>query len=458
MYLAVTVERLKPSAPYGRLANFTEVHVAPFKARRPSSMYDDIKSMASNGTNGSIHKNGISNGGATVAVTTTNGAVATIRRPEQEAAALLAAVKVPAKLRSIEHLICDLQRNEPKAHEFRVLSSRWADSQMCDVFVTRHNLPIGFDTNQVFELQTSDARTYCVSVKVLSDQEPFPRNVYATLEMNDILMQKLAISPFERVTLRAKVTPLNVLDKIELLPSKAVELSRARDFERYFKQLIVDEPYPVLINQGQVFRLREDAFVTALIYPETMQHACVDAKGLRDCRIMCSDQAKELKRFDETAAAESSTNKSTGQLQPSASFVGLTGTVSGHEYIQLQKFEQIVDNCAGRLIVNLCLDERNVCRKMGNFIVVGKQKSGKSMICKRIVDRLASSPYHCHSEVFNCAKNKGRKVRVCLNRFIFNESIYKKKISRPSYKKTSHFFGSLCVLYLAICQTFICLM
>lgn len=368
MYLTVTVERLKPSAPYGRLSNFTEVHVAPFKARRPVSMYDDIKSIA----NGNNHTNGTSNG-ATDAAATANGggtikaAPSSIRRPEQEAANLLATVKIPAKLRSIEHLITDLQRHEPKTIEFRVLSSRWADSQMCDIFVTRHNLPIGFDTNQLFELVTSDNRNYCVRVKVLSDQEPFPRNIYATMEMNDILMQKLAITPYERVTLRPKQTTLNAIDKIELLPSKAVDLSRARDFERYFKQLILDEPYAVLINQGQVFRLREDVFVTAMLYPETIKHACIDAKGLSDCRILCSEQAKEIQQIEHAATGSSVPPKG---LRTSAS--SLSAGLSDHAYIPLPKCEKIVEDCAERLVVNLCLDKRNVVRKMGNFIIVGE--------------------------------------------------------------------------------------
>lgn len=42
----------------------------------------------------------------------------------------------------------------------------------------------------------------------------------------------------------------------------------------------------------------------------------------------------------------------------------------------------------------------------------GKSKSGKSAISKCILEQLADKPFHCHSEVFYCAKNKGRKVRV----------------------------------------------
>lgn len=57
----------------------------------------------------------------------------------------------------------------------------------------------------------------------------------------------------------------------------------------------------------------------------------------------------------------------------------------------------------------------------------GKQKSGKSTVCKRIIDRLSESPFHCHSEVFNCSKNKGRKVNCFC---IFSFFLAKRKLLR----------------------------
>lgn len=374
MFLVVNVDRLRPNAPYGRLANFTEVHVAPYKQASPKYDREEIiertKPLRPMSVHSpaeaervkparplSVHSNG-----------TTNG-----HHQNGNEAQLPVAPKAPTKFRSLDHLAVDLQKNDPKQFEFRVLSSKWEDSQMCDLYLTRHNLPASMDTNQVFQLLTAENREFYVVIKVLGDQESFPCNLYPSIEMNDILMHRLGVQALERVTLRPKVTPLNIIDRIELAPSKAVDLSRARDIEHYFKQYVLDSAamYPVLINQGQVFKLKVDTFVTVTFFPDTLRHCCIDAKILRDCPVKCRDEVKELVKPNGIVTTEKSPKIPNG-IQPSASFMNLTGNVSGHEYVQLSKFGTIVDDCVERMVVNLCLDERNAFRKMGNLIIAGK--------------------------------------------------------------------------------------
>lgn len=371
MFLIVNVDRLRPNAPYGKLANFTEVHVAPYKQTSPKYDREEIiertKPLRPMSVHSppeadrvkparplSVHSNGATNG----------------YHQNGNETLLPVASKSPAKFRNLDHLAVDLQKNDPKQFEFRVLSSKWEDSQMCDLYLTRHNLPASMDTNQVFQLLTAENREFFVSIKVLGDQESFPHNLYPSIEMNDILMHRLGLAALERVTLRPKVTPLNVIDRIELAPSKAVDLSRAKDIEHYFKQYVLDTAamYPVLINQSQVFKLKVDTIVTVTFFPDTLRHCCIDAKILRDCPVKCRDEVMELVKPNGIVTAVKVPNG----IQPSPSFMNLTGNVSGHEYVQLSKFGTIVDDCVERMVVNLCLDERNAFRKMGNLIIVGK--------------------------------------------------------------------------------------
>lgn len=42
--------------------------------------------------------------------------------------------------------------------------------------------------------------------------------------------------------------------------------------------------------------------------------------------------------------------------------------------------------------------------------MLGHQNAGKSIIYKEVLESLLKNPFYCHSEIFYCSRNKGRKV------------------------------------------------
>lgn len=383
MFLLVNVDRLNPNVTYGKLGNFTEVHVAPYKsyaekidevnALTTQQMIDRIPRRSAS-TNSMATANGYRNSfnGFTKETPT---ALSTVPEIHHVSSALQ---ELKRKKNTINWLIEDLQKNALRPNEFRVLSSKWEDSEMADVYATRHNLPPSLDVHHVFRLRTAENREYFVNIKVLGDQECFPKNIYPTIELNDALINKLALKPFERVTLRRQQTAVNSIERIELYVNRAADLSKARDLERMFKKLIIDAAgCPFLINQCQVFRLDDDVYVTATIHPDVLRFGCVDSAGLRLCRIVCSDQVREVMKVETASSVNGNGAKSSGKengIQKSASFVNLSGHVSGHEFVELDKFEEIVDQVVDHCKIALCLDEKHVCRTMGNVIVAGEFK------------------------------------------------------------------------------------
>lgn len=365
MFVAVNVERLSPNAPYGKLANYTEVHVAPFKTI--VNKLDDIKPKTTQQIIERASKNtSLTNGNNRHSIhydTSSPIAQPIIPKP---------ITKIYTKARGLESLIQDLQKNNSKLFPFRVISSKWEDSQMSDLYLTKHNLPETMDTSQVYQIRTYDLREFYVNIKVLSDEECFPKNHYPTIEMNDILLNRLCLKPFERISLKPRTTALNTIDRIELAPNKAADLCRTRDIEHLFKQYIRDNASmdPVLINQHQIFKLQSDVFVTVNLFPETLKYGCVDVSCLRRCTISCLDQTKDIAKLGPVATKP--TIQITSGLQPSASFINLTGNISGHEYVELNKFEGIIEDLLDKIKINLCLDDRNTYRKIGNSIIVGK--------------------------------------------------------------------------------------
>lgn len=225
---------------------------------------------------------------------------------------------------------------------------------MCDLYLTRHNLPDLLDIDQVHVLQTDDDKEYYVNIKIIGSNEIFPQNIYPTIEMNDILMSKLGLKQYERVTLKPKATVLNFIDRIELSPSKTVNFKQIREIEDLFKQYILDNTalYPVLINQGQVIKLKDELFVTASIFPDTFKYCLLDSAILKECKISCVEQVKDLSGLFNNEAA-------------------VNGTEQDNR-VRLEKFENIVENCVEQIKIDLCLDDRNGQRRMGNILITGE--------------------------------------------------------------------------------------
>lgn len=271
-------------------------------------------------------------------------------------------VQRDAKLCKLERLIATVKSQNNKRFHFRIVSSKWNESQMCDLYLTRHNLPDLLDIDQVHVLRTDDDKEYYVNIKIIGSNETFPQNIYPTIEMNDILMSKLGLKQFERITLRPKATVLNFIDRIELFPSKTVNYKQVREIEDLFKQYILDNTslYPVLINQGQIIKLKEDLLVTANIFPDTFKYCLLDSAILKECKITCVEQMKDL----------------SGLMN---SEVVVNG-IADENCCRLEKFQKIVEECAEQIKINLCLDDRNGLPRMGNILISGECRADNLLI------------------------------------------------------------------------------
>lgn len=266
-------------------------------------------------------------------------------------------VQRDAKLSKLERLVATVKAQHNKRFHFRIVSSKWNESQMCDLYLTRPNLPDLLDIDQVHMLETDDDKEYFVNIKIIGSNETFPQNIYPTIEMNDILMAKLGLTQCEWITLRPKATVLNFVDRIELRPAKPVNYKQMRDVEDLFKQYILDNAslYPVLINQGQIIKLKGDVLVTANIFPDTYKYCLLDSGILKECKIACAEQVKELPAGLVEVVAEKVAN----------------GVEQGSR-VRLDKFETIVENCVEQIKIDLCLDDRNNLRRMGNVLISGE--------------------------------------------------------------------------------------
>ncbi|XP_055631247.1 peroxisomal ATPase PEX1 [Toxorhynchites rutilus septentrionalis] len=299
----------------------------------------------------------------------------------------------------LDDLVATLTREVPKINEFRVIKGVWNNrrnsTQICDIYVSKENIPSGMDIHQPFLLTTNDEQEYYVNVRLTADTERFPNNAYPTVEINDKLMGQLEINHGEKVTLRAKHNALNIVDMIELVPATKVAPKIAEDIVEKFKEFILhnSKVHPLLLNQGQIFKLPE-YYLTVKLQPTNLKYCLVNGVILRQGKVVCSDEVKSVGNVIVTEEEERKV-KPSEHGQP--------------KQVKLPKFHKIIDDCVDQLKLKLCLDDRSMKRKNYNIIVAGPTQSGKSTICQIIMGRLSEPPFHCFSTTFNCSKHKGRK-------------------------------------------------
>lgn len=255
-----------------------------------------------------------------------------------------------------------VSKEQSHEYEFRIIPGKWEDdTQLCDVYATRKNLPPNFDTTQIYLLKTSGDKEYHVNVKVVSDTN-FPDNIYSTIEMSENLMKVLELKPFERVFLKQKPVMLNLVDKIELIPAKKLdEGSRdPRKYETTFKNYIIDNTklYPLLLNQDQVMKVR-DFYVTIRLWPISLKCASIDSKILRENKIEVSTDHKNV-----TAVLNPESDPKEVEEPPDTK-------PKGH-HIEIGKFNEIVKSCVERLKDSLCLAGETHASVADNLLFVGE--------------------------------------------------------------------------------------
>uniref|UniRef100_A0A8D8AHR0 Peroxisomal ATPase PEX1 n=2 Tax=Culex pipiens TaxID=7175 RepID=A0A8D8AHR0_CULPI len=315
----------------------------------------------------------------------------------------------------LDDLVATLQREVPRTFEFRVIKGSWNcrrnNSQICDIYITKENVPDGMDVNHPFLLTSNDDREYFVNVRLATEVERFPRNAYPTVEVNDKLMELLEINHGEKVTLKAKQTALNIVDLIELVPATKVAPKVEADIIEKFKEFVLfnSKVHPVLLNQGQVFKLPE-YYLTIKLQPANLKYCLVNGVILRQSKITC---ASEVKALGNLVASE-------GEEKPKKN--GGKQEEHGPKPVKIAKFQQIVDECVDQIKLKLCLDERSKTRKAYNVIIAGSSQGGKKSIVQSILNQLGEAPFHCFSATFHCSKHKGRKpdsIQKDLRHFLY---------------------------------------
>lgn len=291
-------------------------------------------------------------------------------------------IKFDIQFRLFNNMKSELQEQQKKNYEFRAIATKWSsDTQMSDLFVTPHNKPDWLDLRQTYVIQClvnsdSDDRTdrsddrvlkeFYVKVKLKHETPESPKNIYKTVEVNDLLVAHLNLRKVDRLTLLPKKTVLNFIEKIELYPSNY----NGHDLETIvesFKRLFISSSrlYPVLINQDQIFKLCDGGVIASVkIYPETFRYCLCDSEILRENKIFGAEQVKDVSATVQAAkkifdiAVEDKDELFDG--------------VDDKNLVDLDIFGRISDDCAQDAIVNLCLDDRNKFRKMNNAIIVGQ--------------------------------------------------------------------------------------
>lgn len=254
----------------------------------------------------------------------------------------------------LEILTKELKKENSRTFEFRVIKGKWElNTSVCDVYITKHNLPEFMDLSQIYCLRTAEENEYFVNVKVVADDEDhFPTNLHPTIEVNENLMKILNLQEFEKVCLQSKHGVLNFVEKIELFAEKKTHY---KVLENAFKKYVLahGELAPVLLNQGQVVKLEENLIATIGISPEHFKYCIIDGQFLKECKIYATDVTKKVDGVLDIEEKEKN-------------------ILSIPDLIELNRFDDIVEDMVDQLKIDLCLDLKNSVIRQGNIVISGE--------------------------------------------------------------------------------------
>lgn len=285
-------------------------------------------------------------------------------------------VRLDVQSRLFDALFAELKNQDRKSYRFRAVPKKWAaNTQMSDLLLTEHNTPDAFDKQLVYVLSCESlnendervAKEYYVNVKTTEESEEIPKNIFPSIEINDILMAHMKMQKYSRITLSTKKTVLNFVEKIELIPSISSSSFSLRDIEDSFKRLLIKNSHsmPMLINQEQLFKVCDgDALVMVKIYPESFRYCLCDGEILRENKIFVVEQRRDLSSIlsnaEEVFTPKPDENSDSG------------GGFSANDcFIHLDEFDEIVNDCVASIVANNCLDEQNCLRKTNNYLITG---------------------------------------------------------------------------------------
>lgn len=390
--ITLVVDKLSPEVKFGRIENNTELVVSPFK----DSTLQNIKNMKTlnrnslqpnlNGNydlNNSSSSHSLTNGNHALAKSSTLASVRTYQGVGE------------SKLEALQDLRKLLTKETSKVYEFRVIAGKWIRSvNVNDVYIKASPL---FDFERIYLLKLFNNGEYLVNVKMLPDGvSDFPDGNYPSIEINQNLMNFLGIREFEKITLRPKNTVLNFIDRIDVFPNKELQMRQIRDLEQSFKQHILENSkfMPVLLNQDQLVMLKSGDYVTVKLIPETFKYCLVDSDILTESKIKVNEEIKAIdKYFVENTEEQETQHRVT----------------LPENFVKIQKYDSVIEDCVNRLKFSLCLDDRNRLVNTENFLVIGPPNSGKTVLLDGVLKEVKAKPFCCYVDVFYCNRNKGRK-------------------------------------------------
>lgn len=281
-----------------------------------------------------------------------------------------AKLKLDSQIRLFDTVLTELKNQDRKLYKFRAIPRLWGTSQMCDVYLTKRNTPKELDFQAIYILSCDSVnenddritKEYYVNLLPSIETDMSTNSIYPSIEINDVLMAKLKLSKFSRVSLSNKKTVLNFFEKIELIPTSALNATRKQEVMEDFKRMLINlcHSTPLLINQDQIFKLcGGNVMVTVKIFPESFRYCLCDAEILRENKLSFSEQNKDLTHILDAA----------DDLTASSKLVSLDRSPS---FIHIMEIMDIVDSCVENIALKNCLGGENRFRKSNNYLITGK--------------------------------------------------------------------------------------
>lgn len=327
-----------PNMPYGRLCQNTRINVPNFVDRSKST--PNMGEQVANGAGRQVQ----------------HLSTAQLEERARDAMPTRRLLDTDANLKHLHNstinLEMDLKMNLQPNEWFRVIAGTWEPhAQLYDVYTNVHNWPDHLDAKQIFELYgfTHLFRPIqCfVNVRLLAEDEIFPDGCHRTLEASELLLRTIDTTELVhmRLTERARA-PCQLLERIDLQPAKSLAGYEAmhaieQDFKKWTVERLAASGRPVLFNQGELFRLVGDRYVTVRLVPEELKYACVDEASMRRCRVVCKETVKEMLPLVLPPQQKPTMAKMAEQHQ--AQRLAEEGPDGQRPYVRMEKFEAMID-------------------------------------------------------------------------------------------------------------------
>ncbi|KAK0168289.1 hypothetical protein PV327_002113 [Microctonus hyperodae] len=170
-------------------------------------------------------------------------------------------------------------------------------------------------------------------------------------------------------------------------------------FENYFR-----ENFPakkIILNSGTKIFFSDEISCKIQLFPETHTYALLHENEIKDINICLND----------TISLESSDNYSENNCE-------IEETPCHH--VCLQIMEQNLSEC--RTIFSMSLNTTSTVNDFPcnsrNILICGNIGSGKSTLCKILNEEMQRSPYYFYTRMIECKKLKGKKFEVINKLFI----------------------------------------